>query len=94
MQKLLLIVFLFLVSVTACRSQDAILGKKLDSLLSKNFLPKEPGIAVLIARKGQVIYQKAFGSANLELDVPLQPDMVFRVGSITKQFTRSPYCNW
>ena len=25
--------------------------------------------------------------ANLELNVPMQPDMVFRIGSITKQFT-------
>lgn len=29
----------------------------------------------------------AFGVANLELGVPLEPEMVFRLGSITKQFT-------
>lgn len=58
-----------------------------DSLLTAAFRPNEPGISVLIARKGNIIYKKAFGSANLELNTPMQPDMVFRIGSITKQFT-------
>ena len=63
------------------------LEKSLDSLINTQFKAKEPGIIVLAARKGKIIYRKAFGSANLELDVPLKPDMVFRIGSITKQFT-------
>lgn len=63
------------------------LEKSLDSLINTQFKAKEPGIVVLAARKGKVIYRKAFGSANLELNVPLKPDMVFRIGSITKQFT-------
>jgi CubicO group peptidase (beta-lactamase class C family) len=87
MQKLLLLVAAGLLLATETISQDAAIEKKLDSLLSKNFKPKEPGVAVLVARKGKIIYQEAYGSANLELDVPLQPDMVFRIGSITKSFT-------
>ena len=34
-----------------------------------------------------MIYRKAAGMAQMELGVPLQPDVVFRLGSITKQFT-------
>ena len=34
-----------------------------------------------------MIYEKAFGSADIELNVPLQPGMIFKLGSITKQFT-------
>jgi CubicO group peptidase (beta-lactamase class C family) len=34
-----------------------------------------------------VIYQKAFGKANLELGVNMTPNNVFEIGSITKQFT-------
>src|ERR1700754_1440184 len=79
-------IFLLLFFVAEVHAQNNI-EKNLDSALLKNFKPKEPGIALLVARKGQVIYQKAFGSANLELDVPMQSDMVFRIGSITKQFT-------
>ncbi len=32
-------------------------------------------------------FEKAFGMANLELDVPMKTEMVFEIGSITKQFT-------
>lgn len=58
-----------------------------DKLLSAQFKPGETGCAALVAIKGQIVYKKAFGMANLELNVPMQPDMVFRIGSITKQFT-------
>jgi CubicO group peptidase (beta-lactamase class C family) len=58
-----------------------------DKLLSAQFKPGETGCASLVAIKGQIVYKKAFGMANLELNVPMKPDMVFRVGSITKQFT-------
>lgn len=42
---------------------------------------------VLAARDGKVVLDKAYGMANLELDVPNTPDTKFRLGSITKQFT-------
>jgi CubicO group peptidase (beta-lactamase class C family) len=85
-------IFLFLLVLTGCiASAQSLTDKKLihsiDEILAKQFKPNEPGIAVLVARKGKVIYEKAFGSANVELQVPLQPDMVFRIGSVSKQFT-------
>ncbi len=43
--------------------------------------------SVLVAEKGEVIYQKGFGYANAELKVPNAPETKFRLGSITKQFT-------
>lgn len=45
-----------------------------------------PGMAVLVARGDEVLYRDARGRASLELDVPLSPDHVFRIGSVTKQF--------
>jgi CubicO group peptidase (beta-lactamase class C family) len=63
------------------------LSGELDKLLSGQFKAGETGCAALVAQNGQIIYKKAFGMANLELNVPMQPDMVFRIGSITKQFT-------
>jgi CubicO group peptidase (beta-lactamase class C family) len=87
MQKLSILVFMLLAPVFFVSAQDPWLKQKLDSVLKKNFQPKEPGIAVLVAKKGKVVYREAFGSANLELDVPLKADMVFKIGSITKQFT-------
>jgi CubicO group peptidase (beta-lactamase class C family) len=43
--------------------------------------------SVLVARDGQVIYSKGYGSADLEWDVPNTPTTKFRLGSVTKQFT-------
>jgi len=42
---------------------------------------------VLVARDGAVVLDKAYGMANLELDVPNTTATKFRLGSITKQFT-------
>jgi len=54
-----------------------------------NHLTKEyyPGAAVLISKEGRILYQKAYGYANLENDVPFKTDAKFRIGSVTKQFT-------
>ncbi|HXB91155.1 MAG TPA: serine hydrolase domain-containing protein [Puia sp.] len=59
----------------------------LDSLVGSQFTGNIPGMSICIAEKGKIIYEKAFGSANIELSTPMQPGMVFRIGSITKQFT-------
>lgn len=43
--------------------------------------------AVLVAKDGQVVLREGFAFANRELGVPVKADTVFRLGSITKQFT-------
>ena len=46
-----------------------------------------PGAAALVARGDEIVFLGARGMADLEHGLPLRPDMVFRLGSITKQFT-------
>ncbi len=46
-----------------------------------------PGISVSIMRSGAFIYSRGFGYANLETKTPATPQSVFKIGSITKQFT-------
>lgn len=60
---------------------------RIDAMIRSMFPADRPGTAIIALKDGQVIFRKAYGSANLELGVPLQPDMVFRLGSVTKQFT-------
>ena len=48
-----------------------------------------PGVSVLMARNGQIIYQKGFGYADVGNRVPVTPGTKFRIGSITKQFIAS-----
>ncbi|HMI67570.1 MAG TPA: serine hydrolase domain-containing protein, partial [Cyclobacteriaceae bacterium] len=87
-KTVLSILFLLLLSVSHGQSKnDKQLERILDGLLSDRFKPNDPGCAVLVAKKGRIVYEKAFGSADLELKVAARPDMIFRLGSISKQFT-------
>jgi CubicO group peptidase (beta-lactamase class C family) len=43
--------------------------------------------SVLVARGGEVLLSKGYGSANLEWSIPNSPATKFRLGSVTKQFT-------
>ena len=78
---------LFLLFTASVTAQDAALQAQFDQLLQAQYPADGPGAAVLVTKKGQVIYQRAIGMADLELDVPLKTDHVFRIGSVTKQFT-------
>lgn len=60
---------------------------KLDKLISTYAAYGQFNGTVLVAEKGTVIYKKEFGLADMEWNVPNQPDTKFRLGSITKQFT-------
>jgi CubicO group peptidase (beta-lactamase class C family) len=46
-----------------------------------------PGLALGIARDGQIVKARGYGSANVELDVPVKPETIFQTGSVGKQFT-------
>jgi hypothetical protein len=59
----------------------------LDRLLSDTYPAGEPGAAVLVEKDGKVLLRKGYGMANLEHGIPIAPETVFEVGSITKQFT-------
>ena len=47
----------------------------------------EPGCAVGVFRGDSLAYSRAFGMANLELEVPIAADTAFDVASMSKQFT-------
>ena len=46
-----------------------------------------PGLALVIIQDGKAVKTAAYGLANLELNVPVKPETVFEIGSVTKQFT-------
>ncbi len=46
-----------------------------------------PGFALGIFRDGRIIYSRGYGMANLEYNIPITPQTVFRIGSLSKQFT-------
>lgn len=48
--------------------------------------PNEPGCAVAVSQNGKIVVNKAYGSADLERDVPISTNTVFDAGSVRKQF--------
>lgn len=75
-----------LIAFSFLNSLSQPLEGEFDNILTV-FSNESPGVAALVAKEGEIIYRKSFGKANLELDVAMKPDHIFRIGSITKQFT-------
>ena len=62
-------------------------NKKNDELVGRYAEDGYLNGAVLVAENGNIIYQKAFGLANIEWSIPNQIDCKFEIYSIAKQFT-------
>jgi CubicO group peptidase (beta-lactamase class C family) len=58
-----------------------------DELVAELDHDGEPGGAVAVYRAGELVYERGFGYANLELGVRNTPGTVFHVASLSKQFT-------
>ncbi|RPI76289.1 MAG: class A beta-lactamase-related serine hydrolase [Desulfobacteraceae bacterium] len=63
------------------------LAAQADARLSRWFKADQPGAVVLLVQDGKVLFKKGYGLANVELGVTMQPDMLFRIGAVTQQFT-------
>lgn len=60
---------------------------KVDKLFEKWDSTVSPGASLAIIHNGEIIYKRGYGMANLEHDVPITAEAVFRIGSTSKQFT-------
>jgi CubicO group peptidase (beta-lactamase class C family) len=60
---------------------------EIDEMVNTLIGEQEPGVAVAVVKSGQLVHGKGYGLANLEWNIPVQPDTVFRLASLTKQFT-------
>jgi CubicO group peptidase (beta-lactamase class C family) len=58
-----------------------------DKLFASFEKPGSPGCAIGVIRDGNFVLRKAYGLSSLELEVPLSPQSVFYMGSVSKQFT-------
>ncbi|MBL4888231.1 MAG: beta-lactamase family protein, partial [Flavobacteriaceae bacterium] len=47
----------------------------------------KPGAAVAVVKDGEIVFQKGYGSANLEYGIPVTSSTIFHIASISKQFT-------
>jgi CubicO group peptidase (beta-lactamase class C family) len=58
-----------------------------DAILAAAYPADGPGAAVIVTRGGRTLYSAGRGLADLESRRAITPQTVFRLGSITKQFT-------
>ncbi len=61
--------------------------KLVDAYFNRLIKKDYPGAAILVAKDGKIIYENAYGLSDIENKIPLTTESVFRIGSITKQFT-------
>jgi CubicO group peptidase (beta-lactamase class C family) len=57
-----------------------------DALFASWDRPGSPGCALAVSRQGDLVYSRGYGFANLDYGIPVSPQTVFDVGSVTKQF--------
>lgn len=72
----------------AAATGDRVPEQKVDAIFAsfdKN--SGSPGCAVGVIRDGAFVYKRGYGMASIELQVPLSPESVFYMGSVSKQFT-------
>ena len=84
---------LFVLSATIGSAQNNIeqinidhKATKIDSLLSQ-YNDNEPGVAIGLVKNNQLVYEKYFGLANLDYEIPIHKETSFHVASVSKQFT-------
>lgn len=68
-------------------SETTDLEASLDKIFKDFDHLQKPGAAVAVVQDGKVVFKKGYGSANLEYDIPVTPETVFHVASVSKQFT-------
>jgi CubicO group peptidase (beta-lactamase class C family) len=61
--------------------------QQVDEIFSAQDSEETPGCVAAASRDGEILFERAWGMANLELGVPLSPESVFYAGSVSKQFT-------
>ncbi|HEY2531711.1 MAG TPA: serine hydrolase domain-containing protein [Xanthobacteraceae bacterium] len=85
MQNGVALVFMFSVTSSAMAMQTD--QQAVDQLFAAYEKPGSPGCSLGVIRDGAFVYSKGYGLGSLELGVPLSPDSVFYMASVSKQFT-------
>tara|TARA_R110001599_G_scaffold53656_1_gene149618 strand:- start:9056 stop:10702 length:1647 start_codon:yes stop_codon:yes gene_type:complete len=84
MKKILLIALLLNASLVI-NAQN--INAKIDQVFSDWNQKNHPGGVVSIMKKGEVVFSKAYGLANIKYKIPNTTETVFNIGSVSKQFT-------
>ncbi|MCH9726758.1 MAG: beta-lactamase family protein [Planctomycetes bacterium] len=86
---ILLLICLYVARLAQAQSvTPADLETVVDTIAKKSIEKQSAvGLSIGMALGDQIVLAKGYGTADLELEVPATEQMVYRIGSITKQFT-------
>lgn len=62
------------------------LEAKIDALIPPQVNDTTPGLVIGIVQKGELVFSKGYGLANMAYSMPNDPNMVYNIGSVSKQF--------
>ena len=82
--KIFLVLIFSMILITGCTMSDE---EKIDKIFSDYNKPDVPGAAVMVIENGKIIFEKGYGLANVEKNLPVTESTNFRLASVTKQFT-------
>ncbi|MGE5232491.1 MAG: serine hydrolase domain-containing protein [Acidobacteriota bacterium] len=74
-------------AANAAPALDAAAQAAIDRLFARQVHPDGPGCALQVARDGEAVLARGYGMANLQFSIPNGPDVVYPIGSNSKQFT-------
>ena len=75
-------------ALSSTSSVARLAGPRIDAAVRQEVVSGHAaGVAVAVLQHGRLIFAKGYGSSNLELATPVKSATVFRIGSLTKQFT-------
>ena len=77
----------YIVQVTTAEPLELEPARRIDQLMKAMVREDEPGASIAITQDEKIIYNKAFGLANLEYSIPNTPQTIFHIASVSKQFT-------
>ena len=84
-KKLISTLILISITLISVQAETSDLSKEIDSLFGDR--SEKPGCAVGVIENGEYIHSEGYGLANLEHEIPIGKDTIFRIGSVSKQFT-------
>jgi len=92
MKNKIAIIF-YLITLTSCAQGSSnaefsnSVQQRIDSLFSEYDNLNSPGYAIGVSKNGKTIHKKGYGAANLDYNIPIKPNSVFSIASVSKQFT-------
>jgi CubicO group peptidase (beta-lactamase class C family) len=82
-----LLIIVFVSCIGTAQINNAAISKQVDSLMKLNYPIDKPGASIILYKDHSPFFRSSYGMANLEEGEPNNPETIFRIGSITKQFT-------